>query len=176
LGFKLKHHRQGAQTENHDARSFAEIHCADAKSRCELVLDGAREAPVDTVGHNVASAVQKLKSLYRIEMKTPQGSLLKRAPRLADLLRNFCCSFELPRCSKQKRWRCNAQQTETLGVRSFAKDNFANRVRKIEETERRSLFRNLKFFLRRATVLAGSVALSGRGHFDLEIFNATNFP
>jgi hypothetical protein len=71
LGFKFKHHRQGAQTENHDVVSLAEIHCADAKSRCELAFDGARERLVDAVGLNVASTAQELKSLHRIEMETP---------------------------------------------------------------------------------------------------------
>ena len=60
LGLKLKHQRQGAQTEDHDARPLAEIHCADAKSRCELAFDGAGEQLVDAVALDFATAAQKL--------------------------------------------------------------------------------------------------------------------
>jgi len=59
-------------------------------------------------------------------------------------------------------------------VRKIVRKRYlANRVGNIEETERRSLFRTPQIlFEAGATVLAGPVALSGSGHFDVEIFDA----
>ena len=67
LGLKLKRHGQSARIEDHDARPFAEIHCADAKSRCKLAFDGPGERLVDAVPLDVATAAQKLS--HRIESR-----------------------------------------------------------------------------------------------------------